>query len=61
MVLVYAGFREILRFASARALGASAHNDNLKPCVILRGDLCPEESLPGFEEEETFLADDIAA
>src|SRR5258708_10458264 len=47
-----AGFREILRFAQ---------NDNLKQCVILRGGLCPEESLRRFEEEELFLADVIAA
>jgi len=46
------GFREILRFAQ---------NDNLKQCVILRGGLCPEESLRGFEEEEIFLADIFAA
>ena len=46
------GFREILRFAL---------NDNLKQCVILRGGGCPEESLRGFEEEEIFQADDIAA
>ena len=47
-----AGFREILRFAQ---------NDNLKLSVILRGGLCPEESLRRFEEEEIFLADVIAA
>ena len=47
-----AGFREILRFAQ---------NDNLKQCVILRGGLCPEESLRRFEGEEIFLADIIAA
>jgi len=33
----------------------------LKQCVILRGGLCPEESLRGFEEEEIFLADIFAA
>src|SRR4029077_12412067 len=47
-----AGFREILRFAQ---------NDDLKPGVILRGCLCPEESVRGFEEEEIFLAEVIAA
>ena len=47
-----AAFREILRFAQ---------NDNLKQGVILRGGLCPEESLRGPEEEELFLADVIAA
>src|SRR6266852_3196516 len=47
-----AGFREILRFAQ---------NDNLKQCVILRGGLCPEESLCRLEEEDLFLADVIAA
>jgi hypothetical protein len=47
-----AGFREILRFAQ---------NDKLKLCVILRGGLCPEESLRRFEGEEIFLADVIAA
>ena len=47
-----AGFREIFRFAQ---------NDNLKQCVILRGGLCPEESLRRFEGEEIFLADVIAA
>jgi hypothetical protein len=47
-----AGFRETLRFAQ---------NDHLKPCVILRGGLCPEESLRRFEEEEIFPADVIAA
>jgi hypothetical protein len=46
------GFREILRFAQ---------NDNLRQCVILRGDLCPEESLRSLEEGEVFLADVIAA
>jgi hypothetical protein len=45
-------FREILRFAQ---------NDNLKQCVILRGGLCPEESLRGLEKEGLFLADVIAA
>jgi len=45
-------FREILRFAQ---------NDNLTQCVILRGGLCPEESLRMVEEEEIFLADVITA
>jgi hypothetical protein len=47
-----AGFREILRFTQS---------DNLKHCDILRGGLCPEESLRRFEGEEIFLADVIAA
>src|SRR4029077_9598177 len=55
------GFREILRFASARGLGASAQNDSLRQCVILRGAWCLEESLFGLEKEELFLADVIAA
>jgi hypothetical protein len=33
----------------------------LKLSVILRGGLCPEESLRRFEEEEIFLGDVIAA
>ncbi len=47
-----AGFGEILRFAQ---------NDTLKQCVILRGGLCPEESLRNLEEEKIFLANVIAA
>ena len=38
-------FRGILRFAQ---------NDNLRQCVILRGGLCPEESLRSPEEGEFF-------
>jgi hypothetical protein len=45
-------FREILRFAQ---------NDNPKQYVILRGGLCPEESLRGLENAGLFLADVIAA
>jgi len=43
---------EILRFAQ---------NENLKRCVILRGGLCPEESLRRYKKKGTFLAGVIAA
>jgi len=53
--------RDSDRFFACPPQAGFAQNDNLKPCVILRGGWCPEESLRGFEEEEIFLTDTVAA
>ena len=49
------------RFLASPACRRRAQNDNLKWCVILRGELCPEESFRRFKKKETFLAEVIAA